>query len=51
MDDIEVCRMDVMRAYMWIARLKSQDPVMMDRIRDLQVKMEEVWSLFQELFP
>lgn len=51
MSEIDECRLAVMSAYIWIVRMRSLDPTEMDRIRDLQVKMEEVQSGFDELFP
>jgi hypothetical protein len=47
----DTCRQSVMTSYIWLARMKSTDPVKADKIRDMQIKMEEVWTQFQELFP
>jgi hypothetical protein len=49
--DIEICQQAVATAYLWIARARSNDLVEMEKIRDLQLMMEEVWIAFQELFP
>lgn len=51
MSEIDECRQAVMAAYLWLARMKSTDPVMMDKIRTLQIHMEEVWTGFQVVFP
>lgn len=49
--EIDECRLAVASAYIWLSRLKSTDTEKMAKIRDIQVKMEEVWTEFNRVFP
>lgn len=49
--NIETVREQVAAAYISIARLRSNNPVLAEKIRDLQLAAEKVQQQFGEIFP
>jgi len=49
--NLEIVRQSIYQAYLTLSIIHSTDPEEMDHIRDLQLKMEEVWIEFQRIFP
>lgn len=51
MIDIEIVRHQIAEAYISIARMRSMDPDVQAKIMDLQLAMENVQTMFTEIFP